>query len=502
MARWIPRRGWSQKLKLEKDDGHTTMEHCNREELNILLSNFNPVLVFLQETFLKPSKTTTFKNCSFYNLPVEESNGNSHGAVAILVNNAILHSHIQLNTSLQAIAVRATCHKTIFVCSIYLFSSSKFNSSDFDNLITHLFPPILLLGDFSPHSSVWGCSKTDIRGKLVEDILLKHNLSLLNDGSYTYLHPATGSLSAIDLSIATPSLYLDFSWQVIIDQHGSDHFPIGICSYATAPPVTNGTWKLSKANWTTFSSKASTDLGRNYPNDLEDPIEHFTDILTNIANSTIPKSKPRSKKRDPVWLNDECMNSICSRRKTTRKVKTSFTPANIENLRIVRAKARCIRRSTKRKCWQSFVSKINSRTSIKKVWTVVRKITGYPSTSPIRHLKVDFLDIANTIWPRLSQTIHHLKTTAVNSNLSITRQKTNSSNLNPATMKITTINFLWMNSLMLYLNLMIQLLARMMSTTKCLNTSVMMLFSPYSTFLITSGLWKNSLQAGVLLQLY
>ena len=33
---------------------------ANREELNIILSNFNPVT--LQETFLKPSKTTTFKN--------------------------------------------------------------------------------------------------------------------------------------------------------------------------------------------------------------------------------------------------------------------------------------------------------------------------------------------------------------------------------------------------------------------------------------------------------
>jgi len=67
---------------------------------------------------------------------------------------------------------------------------------------------------------------------------------------------------------------------------------------------------------------------------------HFTDILTNIANSTIPKSKPRSKKRDPVWLNDECMNSIRSRRKATRKVKTCPTAANIENLRIIRAKTR------------------------------------------------------------------------------------------------------------------------------------------------------------------
>ena len=102
---------------------------------------------------------------------------------------------------------------------------------------------------------------------MIEDLLLKHNLSILNDGLNTYLHPATGSSSAIDLSIASPSLFLDFSWEVVTDLHGSDHFPICIHSYTTAPPVTNGTWKLAKANWTTFSSKASSDLKRNHPND-------------------------------------------------------------------------------------------------------------------------------------------------------------------------------------------------------------------------------------------
>ena len=38
----------------------------NREEINIRLSNFNPILVSLQETFLKPNKSTAFNNCSSY----------------------------------------------------------------------------------------------------------------------------------------------------------------------------------------------------------------------------------------------------------------------------------------------------------------------------------------------------------------------------------------------------------------------------------------------------
>jgi len=51
---------------------------------------------------------------------------------------------------------------------------------------------------------------------MVEDFLLKSNLSLLNSGSPTYLHPATASFSAVDLSITYPVLYLDFAGKLIL----------------------------------------------------------------------------------------------------------------------------------------------------------------------------------------------------------------------------------------------------------------------------------------------
>jgi len=130
-----------------------------------------------------------------------------HGGVALLVILAIPHSRISHNTGLQAIAARITLHQTITVCSIYFPPSLKFNSSDLDDLISHLPPPILLLGDFNAHSTVWGSSKTNIRGKQIEDLFQKQNLCLLNDGSSTYMHAATASTSAIDLSICSPTIF-------------------------------------------------------------------------------------------------------------------------------------------------------------------------------------------------------------------------------------------------------------------------------------------------------
>ena len=45
-----------------------------------------------------------------------------------------------------------------------------------------------------------------------------------------------------------------------------------------------------------------------------------------------------------------------------------------KRVKIFRAKARRTVRQAKRKSWQSYVSKLNSRSSIKKVWNMVRKI--------------------------------------------------------------------------------------------------------------------------------
>jgi len=106
---------------------------------------------------------------------------------------------------------------------MFHISFSLYSITELETLIGQLPPAVLLLGDFNAHSQQWGSNKRSSRGKMVEDFLLKSNLSLLNSGSPTYLHPATVSSSAIDLSTTHPALYLDFCWQTDPDLHGSDY---------------------------------------------------------------------------------------------------------------------------------------------------------------------------------------------------------------------------------------------------------------------------------------
>ena len=71
------------------------------------------------------------------------------------------------------------------------------------------------MGDFNGHHTLWGCEEVINRGKQLEDLILKNNF-----------HFANGTFTSIDLTLCSPSPFLDFSWNVGPDPCGSDHFPI------------------------------------------------------------------------------------------------------------------------------------------------------------------------------------------------------------------------------------------------------------------------------------
>jgi len=90
-------------------------------------------------------------------------------------------------------------------------------------------------------------------------------------------------------------------------------------------------------------------------------------------------------------------------------LNTHPTADYIEKFRIIRAKARCTIKTRKRESWCRCVSSINNRTSMKKVSTVIRKISGKYSSTKIHHLDVngdevtDIPDISNSLGNTFSQ---------------------------------------------------------------------------------------------------
>ena len=218
---------------------------------------------------------------------------------------------------------------------------------------------------------MWGCEDVNNRGQQLEDLILKHYLILFNDKSHTYFHSASGTFTSIDLTLCSPSLFLDLSWKVGPDPCGSDHFLI--LQENDGPPWVQR-WKLAKANWDQLQHICSTRLHQSAIVDADDPMSLFTSILKDIAEETIPKTSAVPKRFNKPWFSDICKDAIKERNRALGRIKREPTEGNLNAYRIARAKARRDVRLSKKTSWRNYVSKLNSQASVKSVWNRIRKI--------------------------------------------------------------------------------------------------------------------------------
>jgi len=161
---------------------------------------------------------------------------------------------VDLTTNLQAVAIRLTLHVAVTLCSLYIPPSYNIQQRELDSLINQLPAPFIIMGDLNGHNPLWGSDDTNNKGKHIEDLLSDHRLCVFNDGSNTYLHPASGTYSAIDVSITDPQLLPDFKWSVHDDLCGSDHFPTILESITPSDQDSVAHWKLDKADWGRFEA--------------------------------------------------------------------------------------------------------------------------------------------------------------------------------------------------------------------------------------------------------
>ncbi len=354
----------------------------NRPELELLQQKYQPAVFCLQETLLKDEKYNLNEKYSlkgfepYHKVGTIDSEGRAHGGVSIMVKESIPQHVLPLNTTLQAIAVNMTLNQQITVCSIYLPPSSNPNTEELEYLLGQLPSPYIIVGDFNAHNELWGGSRSDRKGKQVETLIASKNLCLWNDNSPTYIHPATGSQTSIDLSLCSPGLLLDFDWRVEEDLHGSDHFPIILESNHPTPDERTPTWNFHRADWNLFSSLCESKIKAETFETVDDPVSAFTQALHSIADQSIPKTSGKPKKLSKPWFDSSCKDAIRERKKALNILRNNITPQNLQNLKIWRARARRVIRTSKRNSWREFISKLNSHSPMKKCWDMIRKING------------------------------------------------------------------------------------------------------------------------------
>ena len=371
------------------------------------MHDFNPGIVCLQETKLGNASFHPGMNYVIYN-STPPPGDRAHGGAAIITSKSIQHSEIYLNSPFQAVAVSAVLGKRITICSIYLPGVIGFTKNDLQNLINQLPPPFLLLGDFNAHNPLWGGNDLDNFGGIVEDILNTNDIILLNNGSMTYHNIHTNTSSAIDLSICSSNIAVDFDWYVNTYLHGSDHYPIHLKFSENIPSSSPPKWKHQDADWTKFRQGVCLDKDfESFPSHLE-AYSFFTEKVLISAEAAIPKTGGKPRRPAVPWWDKTCTILRKVTRKCYRKYKNSRSLTTKVIYQRALAKQRRYYRRAKRESWVHYINGINSKTPSRLVWRKIKKLSGkfvFPPSPTLKdndNMVTDPTKVADTLGKHFS----------------------------------------------------------------------------------------------------
>lgn len=366
------------------------------EFLKKLIHDQNPMVICVQETNFKDHDCTNLKNYKTFHKN-RTSYLSASGGAAIYVRDHLECTEFQLNTNLEAVAVVCTiASKRICICSIYIPDSYGINKNEIESIIELLPKPFIMLGDLNCRSTIWGCKKTDNRGKIMEKVLAEQDVVLLNTDEPTYFSSRNGSLSSLDLSICSAQIADVLEWKVLDDTYDSDHFPTAVtienCSTLLGP-IYLPRWIMKKANWHEYQQYIENKIGElrdplicKSVSDINSIVNDFENIILDAANNFIPKTSGAPVKRNLPWWNEDCAQAVKEAKKARNKYKKRNTFTNKVLFKMKKAIARRTIKTSKRNSWIVYLSSLNKNTPSEQMWNKFKSITGIHKQTKITHI--------------------------------------------------------------------------------------------------------------------
>ena len=364
--------------------------YSNGTALKHYLDNHpKPDVICIQETFFYDKK---YIKLNGYHPPILKSRKSvtkkdkkkpgKGGGVAIYIVSSLSLTEINFDSDIiETVGVTINCqNKNITIVNSYRPPNNKVQAQDYKIITDKLTENSVLLGDLNSKSPLWGSPASDFNGKILENVIEEKNLIILNDGTGTH-RTNTGNPSHIDLTIVTPSLANNSSWEVLNDPLGSDHFPI--LTTLNAKPIktkviTPQRWIFEKADWLKYKTLCDNIDETDVENDdINIFNQNLCEIITKIAEVTIPKTsgKIHERKNCPLW-NEECTRSKRIKRQTQQKFDRSKNPSDLEAHKTAVKAFKTTTDKARKEYWQKFCSTLNHRSNLKTVWNTIRGMKG------------------------------------------------------------------------------------------------------------------------------
>ena len=228
------------------------------------------------------------------------------------------------------VAIRLDSNRELYVSTVYCPHANP--SVELIDGLCENRDQIILTGDFNSKHAELGNDQTKPSGTRLVTATQNNNLTLINDGTPTFL-TRLGKEDVNDLIFISQSIIPNFRDFWVGDDHGSDHFIInGVFSYT---PIYNKmnekTVRLfHKADWIDINFSIRTTMTKttlNKRNVTEDEIDNYVDTLTNTITSVIAEKVPtKSIKRNSMGLPIEIRELIRQKRHQRRLWQKTRVP--------------------------------------------------------------------------------------------------------------------------------------------------------------------------------
>ena len=367
-----------------------------RHEVTNFLHHYDVDVLSLNETFLTPNDSLTFPEYTLISQP----RGGRGGGVAFLlkntINHDILHKDIHPNEHIT-LRLNTVNNLPFTITTVYCPNQTHPPHNDlFDLLDTHSTRN-LILGDFNAKHPDFGSITSNPNGRALSDIVVAHNLTLLNDDSPTYISP-TGIPYTLDFALCTPLLVPTIrDFRVTFDL-SSDHYPMflslttPIQLNAPGPHAPLYRKNYAHTDWTAYADHLRDSLPAAQPLSTEGGIDDFVDRLTASITSALDASTPapRPTRRTKTFLLPppilrliRTKNRLRKEYQRTRNPDTKLTINRLTNT----IKRRMTDYHTTR--WVEACTKVNNHTPPQDRWKIFRRLTGNSRRAPYPTLSTD-----------------------------------------------------------------------------------------------------------------
>ena len=260
----------------------------------------------------------------------------------------------------------------------------------------------IITGDFNAHSPLWDKNAIHTTNKKFVDNIIDSGLLLLNDGHITRVPDVSNHrASAIDLTLLSPALALDYQWFVEEDNLGSDHLPIiTIVNEKLDIPQEEDTvpkYRYNCADWDKFKIHINA-YNKEFLREENIDIAYtkFCDMIHNAARHSIPiqKSCTKQKTSGNIWWSKQCEEAVKIKKKALNEYnKDQKNEEKIKQKRQTNINSNRICAETRKQYIHDYMLReIKGPVDMPKVWVTSSKMkNGFRQPNcPIKVDKIEF----------------------------------------------------------------------------------------------------------------